>query len=194
MEDFISFFLILVCITIFYIYLESKALDVTYVKTNDNNKYLVRNLPDKQAAADLLSGIRERLTKIVDHTNKQTDAPGGDDDIKRLKKNFRPNNISESSPGNKYTSYSINKGEKIVFCLRSKDTSNKLVDINTMMFVAIHELAHLMTKSIGHTPEFWTNMKYLLKKAIDIKVYVKQDFSKNPVNYCGTKITNSPLD
>ena len=98
---------------------------------------------------------------------------------------------NKSSPGNKYTSYSINKGEKIVFCLRSKDTSNKLVDINTMMFVAIHELAHLMTKSVGHTPEFWTNMKYLLKKAIDIKLYVKQDFSKNPVNYCGTKITNS---
>ena len=68
------------------------------------------------------------------------------------------------------------------------------MDINTMMFVAIHELAHLMTKSIGHTPEFWNNMKYLLKKAIDINLYVKQDFSKKPVNYCGTKITNSPLD
>ena len=75
--------------------------------------------------------------------------------LKRLKKNYRPNNITESSPGNKYTSYSINKGDKIVFCLRSKDGSNKLEDINTMMFVAIHELAHLMTKSIGHTTEFW---------------------------------------
>lgn len=193
MEDFVSFFLILICITIFYIYLESKALDVTYVKTN-NSKYLVRNLPDKEEAAKLLEEIKTRLTKIVEHVSTQTDAPGGDEDIKRLKKNYRPDNISESSPGNKYTSYSINKGEKIVFCIRSKDTSNKLVDINTMMFVAIHELAHLMTKSIGHTPEFWTNMKYLLKKGIDVGVYVKQDFSKNPVNYCGTKITNSPLD
>ena len=49
--------------------------------------------------------------------------------------NFNPNNISESTKDNKYTSYSVNKGEKIVFCLRSRDEKNKLVDINIMMFV-----------------------------------------------------------
>ena len=192
MEDFVSFFLILVCITIFYVYLEGKSLGVTFVKSKDDTKFLVRNLPDKQQAANLLSEIRNRLSKLVEYIATQNDAEKAD--IERLKKNFRPDNISESSPGNSYTSYSINKGEKIVFCIRSKDKTNKLMDINTMMFVAIHELAHLMTKSIGHTPEFWNNMKYLLKKAIDINVYVKQDFTKKPVNYCGTKITNSPLD
>ena len=192
MEDFISFFLILVCITIFYIYLESKSLDVTYVKTNNKDTFLVRNLPDKEEAAKLLSDITNNLQKIVDHVKTQTDCE--EEDKKRLVKNFRPNNISESSPGNKYTSYSINKGEKIVFCIRSRDGKNTLVDLNTMMFVAIHELAHLMTAEIGHTPTFWNNMKYLLKKAIDIGVYVKQDFRKNPVTYCGTKITNSPLE
>ena len=192
MEDFVSFFLILVCITIFYVYLEGKSLGVTFVKSKDDTKFLVRNLPDKQQAANLLSEIRNRLTKLVEYVGTQNDAEKAD--IERLKKNFRPDNISESSPGNSYTSYSINKGEKIVFCIRSKDKTNKLMDINTMMFVAIHELAHLMTKSIGHTPEFWNNMKYLLKKAIDINLYVKQDFAKKPVNYCGTKITNSPLD
>ena len=192
MEDFVSFFLILVCITIFYVYLEGKSLGVTFVKSKDDTKFLVRNLPDKQQAANLLGEIRTRLSKLVEYVATQNDTEKAD--IERLKKNFRPNNISESSPGNSYTSYSINKGEKIVFCIRTKDKTNKLMDINTMMFVAIHELAHLMTKSIGHTPEFWNNMKYLLKKAIDINLYVKQDFSKKPVNYCGTKITNSPLD
>ena len=59
MEDFISFFLILVCITIFYIYLESKSLDVTYVKTGDTDSFLVRNLPDKETAAKLLTDIRD---------------------------------------------------------------------------------------------------------------------------------------
>ena len=72
--------------------------------------------------------------------------------------------VSESSPGNAYTSYSINKGEKIVFCLRQKSGPNKdeLVDLNTMMFVAIHEMGHLMSESVGHTQEFWKNMKYLI--------------------------------
>ena len=63
-----------------------------------------------------------------------------------------------------------------------------------MMFVAIHELAHLMTKSIGHTAEFWDNMRFLLKEGIKIGVYVKQDFNKSPVEYCGTQITDTPLN
>jgi predicted metal-dependent hydrolase len=196
MKDFTTFFFILICITIFYVYLENKAADVTYVKTH-NVEFLVRNLPDKEEAALLLSKIRERLIKLVDHTSNEIKDKDEKTDhlksLKRLKKNFRPNNITESSPGNKYTSYSINKGEKIVFCLRSKET-DKLVDINTMMFVAIHEVAHLMTESIGHTTEFWDNMRFLLKEGIKIKVYEKQDFNNVPVEYCGTQITDTPLN
>ena len=201
MTDFTTFFLVLICITIFYVYLENKASDVTYVPVN-KIEYLVRNLPDKEEAALLLSKIRSNCSKIVESlfiemNNKKTkfdeETRKG---IKRLKKNFKPNNISESSPGNAYTSYSINKGEKIIFCLRQKGgiDSNKLVDINTMMFVAIHELGHLMTKSIGHTTEFWDNMRFLLKEGIKIGVYEKQNFNDNPVDYCGTKITDTPLN
>lgn len=191
MEDFVSFFIVLICITIFYIYLEGKSLDVTFVKVNNEDTFLVRNKDDKEEAAKLLSDIKNNLQKIVDKVVEDKEAD--QEDIDRLKKNFRPKNISESSPGNKYTSYSINKGEKIVFCIRSK-VDDKLEDLNTMMFVAIHELAHLMTKSIGHEPEFWNNMKYLLTVGKKIGVYKKQDFKNNPVDYCGTKITNTPED
>ena len=197
MEDFTTFFFILICASIFYVYLENKASDVTYIRLN-KIEYLVRNLPDKEEAALLLSKIRDRLSKIVDNVCSNIDAKDNSKEhnasLKRLKKNFKPNNITESSPGNKYTSYSINKGDKIVFCLRAKDGSNDLVDINTMMFVAIHELAHLMTKSIGHTTEFWDNMRFLLKDGIEIGVYKKQDFNNSPVDYCGTKITDTPLN
>ena len=194
MEDFTTFFLILICITIFYAYLENKASDVTYVKIG-KVEYLVRNLPDKQEAAILLSQIRGRLKKLVNYLHTNIDSyKDQKENIKRMKENYRPNNITESSPGNAYTSYSINKGEKVVFCLRSKDGKNTLTDLNTMMFVAIHELAHIMTKSVGHTPEFWDNMKFLLQIGVEIGVYVKQDFNKNPVAYCGTKITDTPLN
>jgi len=205
MEDFTTFFFILICASVFYIYLENKASDVIYISLN-NVEFLVRNLPDKEEAALLLSKIRDRLSKIVEYCckeiieNKEAIKKLDEakkirnDSLKRLKRNFKPNNITESSPGNKYTSYSINKGEKIVFCLRSKDGNNKLVDINTMMFVAIHELAHLMTKSIGHTTEFWDNMRFLLKKGIKIGVYKNHDYNNVPVEYCGTKITDTPLN
>ena len=62
-----------------------------------------------------------------------------------------------------------------------------------MLFVAIHELGHLMTKSIGHNTEFWDNMRFLLKEAISANLYTKEDYFNNPVDYCGTVINDSPL-
>jgi predicted metal-dependent hydrolase len=92
-----------------------------------------------------------------------------------------------------YTSYSVNKGEQIVFCLRSKDEHGQLVDKNTMMFVAIHELAHIMTPTIGHDAAFWKNMKLLLQCAMEIHIYSFQNYQIHPQKYCGMTITDTPL-
>jgi hypothetical protein len=196
MQDFTSFFLLIIVITIVYLYLEAKATEVSYVKAKDGQEYLVRNLPDKEEAANLLANMKKRLTKLVNHVHTKRTEDGFKNkltELEQLKSNYNPDALSESSPGNKYTSYSINKGKKIVYCIRAKNVSNKIIDINTMMFVAIHELGHLMTKEIGHVPQFWDNMKFLLEKGIELGVYKKQDFNSNPVDYCGTKITDSPL-
>jgi len=115
------------------------------------------------------------------------------DDIRRLYKNFNPEAFSETTPDAKYTSYSVNKGEKIVFCLRDKKEGEKLVNENIMTFVSIHELAHLMTKSVGHEPEFWSNFKLLLKISIDNGLYKNIDFNSTPKPYCGINITDTPL-
>lgn len=197
MQDFTSFFLLLVVITILYLYLESKSSAVIKVKADDGNEYLVRNLPDRVDAANKLALIRKRLTAIVDelYNNRETDKYKDKlKEIELLKSNYRPDKLSESSPGNKYTSYSIDKGKKIVYCLRTKDGTNKLIDDNTITFVAIHELAHLMTEEIGHVPPFWNNMKYLLDVGIKLGVYKYVDYSDTPVKYCGTQITDTPLE
>tara|TARA_B110000908_G_C10195102_1_gene422478 strand:- start:381 stop:956 length:576 start_codon:yes stop_codon:yes gene_type:complete len=188
---------LLICITIivivlvFFLHYESTYSELTYVLSKlDNNEYLVRNREDKQEGADLLAKIKMNLDKLVVFLKKNNYK---DVRVKRLVEKYNPKNISESIPNTNYTSYSVNKGEKIVFCIRSKDKKQELVDINTIMFVAIHEIAHIMTKSIGHTSEFWENMKYLLQKGIKIGIYRKIDYKNNPVKYCGTDITNSPL-
>ena len=159
------------------------------VSNIDGESYLVRNREDKQQACDLLASVKKNLLRIVKYLEENNIS---DPKVKRLVSKYKPQNISESIPNTNYTSYSVNKGEKIVFCIREKKT-HTLVDINTMMFVAIHELAHVMTKSIGHTEEFWDNMKYLLKKAIKLGLYKDEDYKNNPKAYCGTQITDSPL-
>ena len=199
MNDFISLFVIILIITIFYTHLESKSMEVAYVKSKiDGKEYLVRKRDDMQEAADLLSVLNVNLTKLINYVDSKSKTTSNYTtknikDIKRLKNNYNEEHISESNPGNSYTSYSINKGQKIVFCLRTKDDKKTLIDLNTITFVAIHELGHLMTKSIGHKPEFWDNMIFLLKEAISIGIYKKQDFNRNPVKYCGITINDTPL-
>ncbi len=190
MQSFTSIFISIMLLSIIYIHFENKKTDVNYVVSKvDKRKYLVQNHPDKQQAADNLATIRKNLVMLVQELKKKNK---NNVDVERMVNNFNPDNISESTKNNKYTSYSINKGEQIVFCLRSRDDTNKLVELNIMMFVALHELAHTMTKSIGHTTEFWNNFRILLRNARNLGIYQRVDYDKNPVDYCGTKITNDP--
>lgn len=191
MENFIFIYLIAIVILLGYIYYDSYHTDlVKEISKIDGKTYLVRNLPDKKQAADLIASVKEKLVKLVDYLeNKYPNDPR----VERMVINFKPDKIMESTPDSKYTSYSVNKGEKVVLCLRSRNSNEELVEENVLMFVALHEMAHICTKSIGHTDEFWTNFKWLLQKSIDINIYTKQDFRKNPQEYCGTTITDSPL-
>ncbi len=162
--------------------------EVMYVRsTVDNRRYLVRKLPDARDAADMLARLNHDLMTLVQHMMAKYGRTRTD--VQQLYKNYDPEAISEGGVEHGYTSYSVNKGEKIVLCIRQKD--NAFVTHNVVMYVAIHELAHLMTHEIGHTDLFWANFKFLLQEAIKIGVYNYQDFANDPQPYCGIEITSS---
>jgi predicted metal-dependent hydrolase len=69
----------------------------------------------------------------------------------------------------------------------------QLIDINTLTFVALHELAHLMTSSIGHKKEFWDNFTFMLEYATEAGLYRAVDYAKHPSEYCGLTIDSNPL-
>jgi hypothetical protein len=189
MISFLDFFIIFVIIIILFFYIKSYYAEVIYVKSKiDGRNYLVRKLPDRQAAADYLASVNADLQKLVKHvTAKYPDEPR----IKRLFENFNPDNISEGSPSSGYTSYSVNKGERIVLCIRQKDAEDSFVDRNVLSYVYFHELNHLATLSVGHDQEFWDNFKFLLNEAMSLGLYKKVDFANNPQPYCGISITSS---
>ena len=189
-ENFTTFFISVILIVIIFIHFNNKYKDVEFnVSSIDGRKYLVQNHKDKQKAADLLATIRKNLILVVQELSKTNK---NNEDIKRMVRNFNPDNITESDENSKYTSYSVNKGEKMVFCIRTRDENNNLESLNTMMFVALHELAHTMTKSIGHTQEFWNNFRIILRNARKLGIYKRVDYNKTPVSYCGTMITDDP--
>jgi hypothetical protein len=161
---------------------------------DDGESYLVRPLPDRIDAADMLARLRRRILQLLDHLEeeKQREDSFCRGSIEQLRTRFRPDRISESPPTSEHTSYSVNKGEHLFFCLRPQRSADRLIDDNTLMFVALHELSHIMTRSIGHTPEFWSNFRYLLRVAIRHGIYTYVDYQANPKGYCGIEITDSP--
>ena len=160
----------------------------TIVSKIDNRNYDVQIKNDAAEAADLIAKVREKLILLVNHMFKSYPS---NPKVMRLKKNFNPDVLKEGIDNPSYTSYTVNKGEEIILCLR---TDGKLVDINVLTFVCIHELSHIGNETIGHDDAFWEFFKELLIEAINIGVYIKYDYRKSPVKYCGMMITDSPLD
>lgn len=158
----------------------------------DGKPYKVRDMADKQRAADLMATLRMKLTTLCNALEKKyPDKP----QVKQMVRNFRsdPERFMEATPDSEHTSSTVNKGESIHMCLRQRDGPDEsLVDENVMMFVALHEFAHICTESIGHDSFFWNNFGWLLKEAEALGLYRYTNFSAHPVSYCGVYITDSP--
>ena len=182
--------LFIICVAAAF-YARKRCNEVSYVKSSvDDNQYIVQNKKDKQRAANILARLNKKINALIAHVKQNHPDRDG---VVRLADNYDPSSISEGTEDAKYTSYSVNKGEKIVFCLRQRDEKNDddFVNENVLMYVATHELGHLMTKEIGHTKSFWDNFKFLLHEAERIDLYKKVDYAKSPVRYCGLSIRHS---
>jgi len=160
------------------------------VSSVDGNKYCVRDRKRVTEAADLLATVTGKCKSLVAYMKEHHKDR---DDVKRLVSGFNPDKVMETLPTSSYTAYSENKGEKVAFCLNQQKTdNNNLIDENTLTFVAIHELSHIMTESIGHKSEFWANFKFLLDNAKEAGLHQPIDYKKKPQEYCGMKIHDNP--
>jgi hypothetical protein len=182
--------LLLVVIICIKIYQESDTFNLKCIISDvDGKKYCVRERSKLVLAADRLATVNQKMKALVDHCKEKFHDR---ENIKRLVAGYNPSKIYETLPTSEYTAYSENKGEKLAFCLNTEKKGDNLIDQNTLTFVAIHELSHIATKSIGHTEEFWQNFKYLLGEAGKINIINLVDYKKNPKRYCGTTISDNP--
>lgn len=83
------------------------------------------------------------------------------------------------------SSFTENK-ETITLCLVNPQTK-QYYDMNTLMYVALHELAHVVTNNTteedSHGPAFQANFDKLLKKAQSLGFYNPK--IPIPSTYCG---------
>jgi hypothetical protein len=184
MEEYIFLILGILAILLIYKLRENKVKEISEF---DNREYQVNELPDKQEAAKRISEIRDKIEILQDCLNKKYP---DDPRTKRLNDRINLDNIKETPIDSDYTSFSVNKGEELSFCVRDKGNGNNVHDLNLLMFVTLHELAHVISESIGHGSEFVENFSWIIRQAIKCGIYIKEDFSRNPKMYCGVKITN----
>lgn len=160
----------------------------------DGRTYAMQDLPNKEEAVRLMSAIHGNLVKLVEHYKSEPSLLQ-DPPVSRLVSRFQSDVFVENDMSSADTSYSENKGQKIVVCLRDKTKAPEypLIDENTIMFVMLHEMAHLMTETIGHTQEFWSNFRRILGDAVQIGLYRPVNYASRPTPYCGMTITDSPI-
>lgn len=154
----------------------------------DNREYAVQDLDDKEMAADILGIVRSRIFLLKNYLEQNIDKyPEFRPYIEQFCNRIVKTKFTENSPSSKYTSYTVNKGDEITLCLRSKKTG-RLHDINLIMYVAIHEISHVACPEIEHTELFTKIFKFLLGISIELGIYEMDDYYNNPRYYCGMTI------
>ena len=189
----IEYILILVIIIFIYIFFFINQNNVIYIKANSGTTFLIHKDIKQQEKANLLGKLVQNLYILNNHlVNNKESFPGFEEYIDQLSENFNENRtiIYETDPTSNLTSYSVNKGEELSFCLHSKKTK-ELHDINLLMYVAIHEMSHIACPEIGHGNLFKKIFKKLVEEAINLGIYRKIDYSSQPAEYCGMILSSS---
>jgi len=186
--------LIVITITILIIFYYYNKKDICYTKSSIDEKfYLVRNIKDKDKASYIIGKIVKDLNIIAKYCKQNIRKfPKMKLYINRIYNRINGVIFRESSAYSPYTSYTINKGDEMVLCLRSKRT-NKIHDYNILIYVAIHELGHIGCTEIGHTKLFFKINRFLLKQAIKLNIYKYDNYNINNKSYCGMNVGNNVL-
>ncbi len=176
-----------------YIFLFINRNNIIYVESKSGSKFLVHKDNLKNEKAELLGDIVEKMFILKNHLVMNIDKlPEYRDYIKQLEENFTQSRtiIYETDPDSNLTSYSVNKGEELSICLKSKKTG-QLHEINLLMYVVIHEMAHFACPEIGHGELFKKIFRKFAEEAIKIGIYKKEYFESNPIEYCGMILSSS---
>jgi hypothetical protein len=206
--QFLILFIVILLVLFAVIWFRKNNTEVAIVKsTIDGRDYVVQNKPDKQEAANMLAQVRQKMIRLVDYLKRtggklekskeqddQSQYGSYEERVNRLVSRFNPDRISEGNEDTKFTTYTLNKGDKVVFCLRARGEDDRVHDLSMMTFVAIHEMGHITSISSHHSDEFRSNFAWLLENAVKAGIYTPENFRSRPRNYCGIAVTDTPLN
>ena len=193
--DYFKTLIIVVLIIIILYFIISKIVFYNkseYLKSNTNDKYyLVKDTKNKYNKVELIDKLFNSLNVLLEEL-KNSNYDFKDIDIEEIQEKIKNSEILENITDSD-TSYTVNKGEKIILCLADRENDN-LYSYNLLMYVLIHELAHILNTTYGHDDNFKKTFRFILEKAIELNLYTYEDYKNNPVNYCGLILNTNIMD
>ena len=179
--------------------------EIQYITSDiDGKTYMIRrghNHSDSfyKESANTLATINQRMEKLIDNLEKNySNDLSKNYFIKKLRENYNPYNISEAAVDKRYTTYTVDK-QNMHICLRTRNAEEKVYDMNTLMYVVLHESAHLANYTsdgiavIGHGESFKMIFRFLIEQSIKIGIYNYVDYTNIPQEYCGIMISSQIL-
>ena len=172
--------------------------------------------PNPAEAADTLAQINQKVIGIMRYLKNKyvKDAspeiaaqyPERVKAVRRLLARYNPDNLAENSPFDPEgdTSYTLDKGALMALCLRDRKPrpgktamaeyeDGAIHPLDVLLFVTVHEMAHVAIDDLDHPPKFWAAFKFLLEEVEDSGIAAFPDYRAEPVGYCGIKIDWNPL-
>lgn len=191
----IAIIIILILIFVIAYFLKKKnRSDITpVVSTKDNSTYHVKTGSDQDKAVSMLEEVRRRINLLEAYLEQNINKyPEYRPYIEQLLQRGRNIKLNENPPDGKLTSFTVNKGEEMSLCLRSKK-DGQLHDINLVMYVVLHELAHVACPEEQHTKLFKKIFVFFLVIGTQIGIYRPIPFDTHPLEYCGMQISENLL-
>jgi len=157
--------------------------DRVQVEAYDGRMYLVRDIEDKKRTADMMALLNAKVMSLLRHLRQQGDKPVM---VSRLISRYDPQVLAEGRLHRELTSYTVNKGEQVILCMRSRDRADALFPENVLFSVLLHELAHVASLSEGHGDEFNENLLLLTSSAEKLGLLKR---GKVQLDYCGIPLS-----
>lgn len=181
---------IVVVIGLILVYYYIDRHNTPVISTFDGRVYhVLKDIQDPVESANILARLNANVEKLIQHLKKDYK----EHSVTRcLSRKYVSSIISEARIQRGYTTYTINKSD-IRVCIRTRDNNKKAYDINLLMYVLLHELAHVCNDTIGHDNNFKRIFSFLVQQAINAGVYTFDDYNSNPQEYCGLTLNSSIL-
>ena len=168
----------------------NNKIDTKMIYSNKYDKYfyIKDNMSNVDESLNYLNDLSVKISKLVDYMYKEN-LPNKYVSSK-LYFSWLNCKLGEIPSNADSIAYTLGKGVEIRLCIRKNN--KEFEDPNTSMFVLLHELAHIMSESKGHTTEFKNNFSYITHLASYLGIYKPENFHTNPKTYCGFEINTTP--